>query len=53
MGRNSVANLRTMTVYNPNVDLINDNVFANFGLNKSIRSQAIENKLNSGGKEGL
>ena len=42
-----------MTIYNPNVDLINDNVYTNFGLNKSILSQDIENKLNSNGNDGL
>ena len=26
-GRNSVANLRKKTIYNPNLDLINDNVY--------------------------
>ena len=31
-----------MTVYNPNVDLVNDNVYTKFGLNKSIRSKDIE-----------
>ena len=39
-GRNSVANdnVQKMTIYNPNVDLVNDNVYTKFGLNKSIRS---------------
>ena len=41
-GRNSVANLQKMTIYNPNVDLVIDNVYTKFGLNKSIRSQDIE-----------
>ena len=37
-----------MTIYNPNVDLVNDTVYTKFGLNKSIRSQNIEEKkLNS------
>ena len=45
-GRNSVANLRKMRIYNPNVDLVNDNVYTKFGLNKSILSQDIEQKLN-------
>ena len=31
-----------MTHYNPNVDLVNDNVYAKFGLNLSIRFQDIE-----------
>ena len=28
-GRNSVANLQKMTLYNPIVDLVNDNVYTN------------------------
>ena len=36
-----------MTIYNSNVDLVNDNVYTKFGFNKSIRSQIIEQKLNS------
>ena len=43
-GRNSVANLRKMRIYNPNVDLVNDNVYTKFGHNKSIPSQDIEKK---------
>ena len=50
--RNSVANLQKMTNYNPNIDLVNDNVYTKFGLNKSIRSQDIEQKLNSDGNQG-
>ena len=30
-GRNSVANLRNLTLYNPNVDTINVNVYTKFG----------------------
>ena len=30
-GHNSVANLRKMTLYNPNLDLINVNVYTKFG----------------------
>ena len=45
-GRNSVANLRKTTIYNTNVDLVNDNVYTNFGLILSIRSQDIEQKPN-------
>ena len=52
-GRNSVKNLRKITIYNPNVDLVNNNVYTNFVLNKSIRSQDIENILNSDGNERL
>ena len=33
-----------MTIYNPNVDLVNDTVYTKFGLNKSIRCQDIEKK---------
>ena len=36
-----------MTIYNPNVDLVNDNVYIKFGLIQSIHSQDIEQKLNS------
>ena len=46
-GRNSVANLRKTTIYNTKVDLIDDIVFTKFGLNRSIRFQDIEQKLNS------
>ena len=46
-GRNSVANLRKKIIYNTNVDLVNDNVYTKFGLNRSIRFQDIEQKLNS------
>ena len=31
-----------MSIYNPNEDLVNDNVYTKFGLNKSIWSQDIE-----------
>ena len=30
-GRNSVANLRNLTFYNPNLDSINVNVYTKFG----------------------
>ena len=30
-GPNSVANLQKMTIYNTNVDLVNDNVYTKFG----------------------
>ena len=43
-GLNSVANLRKTTIYNPNVDLVNDDVYPKFGLILSIRSQDIEKK---------
>ena len=41
-GRNSVANLRKTTIYNTNIDLVNDEVYAKFGLILSILSQDIE-----------
>ena len=44
-GRKSIANLRKMMIYNPNVDLANDNVYTKFG--KSIRSEYIEQTLHS------
>ena len=46
-GRNSVANLQKTMIYNTNVDLVNDNVYTKFGLNRSIGFQNIEQKLNS------
>ena len=51
-GHNSIANLRKMTIYNPNIDLVNDNVYTKFGLNLSIRSQDIEQKPNSDFDQG-
>ena len=52
-GRNSVANLRKTTIYNTKVDLVDDNVFSKkFGLNRSIRYQDIEQKLNSDVNQG-
>ena len=41
-GRNSVTNLRKTTIYNTNVDLVDDDVYTKFGLSLSIRSQDIE-----------
>ena len=41
-GRNSVANLHKNDDLNPNVDLVNDNVYTIFGHILSIRSQDIE-----------
>ena len=46
-GRNSVANLRKTKIYITNLDLVTDNVYTNFGLILSIRSQDIEQKPNS------
>ena len=51
-GRNSVANLRETTVYNTKVDLVDEHVFTKFGLNRSIRFQDIEQKLNSDVNQG-
>ena len=45
-GRNSVANLRKTKIYNTNLDLVTDNVYTNFGLILSIRSQDNEQKQN-------
>ena len=39
--------MRKTTIYNTNVDLVNDNVFTKFGLILSIRSQDIEQKPSS------
>ena len=46
-GNNSAANLRKMTLYNPNLDLINVNVYSKFGYILSIGTQDIERKRNS------
>ena len=43
-GRNCVANLRNLTLYNPNLDIINVNVYTKFGSILSISSQDIERK---------
>ena len=51
-GRNSFANLRKTMIYNTNIDLVNDNVYTKFGLNRSIRFQDIEQKLNSDVNKG-
>ena len=51
-GRHSVANLRNSMIYITNVDLINDYVYTKFGLNRSIRFQDIEQKLNSDVNQG-
>ena len=45
-GRNSVVNLRKTKINNTNLDLVTDNVYANFGLILSICSQGIEQKPN-------
>ena len=46
-GCNSVIILQKMTVKNPNLDLVNVNVYTKFGQILSIRSQDIERKQNS------
>ena len=51
-GRNSFANLRKTMIYDTNIDLVNDNVYTKFGLNRSIRFQDIEQKLNSDVNQG-
>ena len=51
-GCNCVANLRKMTHYNPNVDIVNDNVSTKFGLNLYISFQDIEQKPNSDVNQG-
>ena len=51
-GRNSVANLQKTMIYNTNVDLVNDNVYTKFGLNRSIRFQDIEQIQNSDVNQG-
>ena len=51
-GRNSVANLQKTKIYNTNLDLFTNNVYTNFGLILSIRSQDIEQKPNSDVNQG-
>ena len=51
-GSNSVANYQKTKIYNTNIDLVNDNVFTNFGLILLIRSQDIEQKPNSDVNQG-
>ena len=51
-GFNSVANLRKTMIYDTNIDHVNDNVYKKFGLNRSIRFQDIEPKLNSDVNQG-
>ena len=45
-GRNSVANLRKLKIYNINLDLVTDNEYTKFRLNLSILSHDIEQKPN-------
>ena len=51
-GSNSVANLQKTKIYYTNIDLVNDNVFAKFGLILLIPSQDIEQKTNSNVNQG-
>ena len=50
--RYSVANLRKTMIYDIKIDLVNDNVYTKFGLNRSIRFEDIEQKLNSDVNQG-
>ena len=45
--KGSVANLRKTKIYNTNLDFVTDNVYTNFGLILSIRSQDIEHNPKS------
>ena len=51
-GPNSVTNLQKMTLNNPNLDLVNINLYTKFGLIPTIRSQDIELKQNSDINQG-
>ena len=51
-GCNSVTNLRNLIFYNPNLDIINVNVYTKFGLILSFCSQDIEPKRNSDINQG-
>ena len=51
-GHNSVINLQKLTHLNSNLDLVNINAYAKFGQIPSIRSQHIEQKLNSDINQG-
>ena len=51
-GRNSFSNLRKTMIYDTIIDLVNDKVYTKFGLNRSIRFQDIEQKLNSDVNQG-
>ena len=44
-GRNSVANLRKTTIYNTNVDLVNDDVYTKFGPILTIHIQPARTPL--------
>ena len=51
-GHNSVANLRNLPLYNPNLDIFNVNVYTKFDSILSIGSQDIERKRNSDINQG-
>ena len=51
-GHYSVANLRNLTLYNPNLDINYANVYTKFGQILSIGSQEIERKRNSNINQG-
>ena len=51
-GSSSVANLRKTMIYDTNIDLVNDNVYTKFGLNRSIRFKNIEQRLNCDVNQG-
>ena len=51
-GHNSVANVQNLTLYNPNLDIINVNVYTKFSSIISIGSQDIERKRNSDINQG-
>ena len=48
-GRNSVANLRKMTIYNTNIDLVNDNVYTKFVKFCPFILKILEKKMNYDG----
>ena len=50
--RYSVVNLQKTIIYDTNIDLVNDNVYTKFGLNRSIRFPDIEQKPNSDVNQG-
>ena len=51
-GRYSGTNLRKTTIYNTNIDLVNDYVYTKFGLNRTISFQDTEQKPNSDVNQG-
>ena len=48
----SVANLRKTMIYDTNIHLVNDNLYTKVGLNRFIRFEDIEQKLNSDVNQG-